>query len=135
MSRETDLVAELTKLGYRVTPPRPKSPAPRCYVCGSARHYGRESYDTTGIPDDAFDADYLTQVIVVTNPQEEGYDKVVRFFCDMHDAEAIEALEALGYQSHHHGGTALLQDQSCRCGEQRSPYDMDDNGLYIEHHW
>lgn len=133
---EADLVAQLTKLGYRVTSPRAKTPPPRCSVCGAVEAYTGDYYDITGIPEDAFTADYLIQVVVQTNLGEEGYDKVVRFFCDEHDHRAIVELQQIGYVSHHHGSTCLLEDQSCSYDDcphgVHSPYDLDDQGLYME---
>ena len=44
---------------------------------------------------------------------EEGWDVAERVFCDDCASEVLGALQKLGFGTHYHGGTSLLQDDTC----------------------
>jgi hypothetical protein len=140
LMKPEEMAAELVKAGYTVHTPRKKPKARRCSVCGAVDQdaaYNPEWYDTKGIDLEAEDlevAEWLTEITVETNPNEEGFDQVTRLYCEQHDGDTIKALTDLGFKSHHHGGTALLEDRECAgyrnmddCPFGRSsPYDEDE---------
>lgn len=75
------------------------------HVC-SRPGCGRRAWDD-GIP--------LTYVRVVVLPGEEGYGEVVQALCDTHLQMMRHALMALGFVSHNHHGTQML-DRPDVCG-------------------
>lgn len=66
---------------------------------------------TTGFDD----LGYLIDVTVLTSPGEEGYAEVTQWFCQEHYEEIAPKLMALGFKSHSHHGTNLL-DAEDDCG-------------------
>jgi hypothetical protein len=61
------------------------------------------------------DLGYLIDVTVLTSPGEEGYAEVTQWFCQEHYEEMAPKLMALGFASHNHHGTNLL-DAEAECG-------------------
>ena len=61
------------------------------------------------------DLGYLIDITVVTSPGEEGYAEVTQWFCQGHYEEVASILRALGFASHNHHGTNLL-DAEDDCG-------------------
>lgn len=62
----------------------------------------------------------LIDITVLCSPGEEGYAEVTQLFCDEHYEEMAAALAALGFVSHNHHGTNLLDGDADwvdhRCG-------------------
>jgi hypothetical protein len=63
---------------------------------------------------------------------EEGWDVAERVFCADCAPEILGALQNLGFATHYHGGTSLLQDETCPgdkmdgvCPTPSSPYEDD----------
>lgn len=57
----------------------------------------------------------LIYITVLTSPGEEGYAEVTQAFCQEHYEEVAPALMALGFRSHNHHGTNLLDGED-ECG-------------------
>lgn len=61
------------------------------------------------------DEGYLIDITVLTSPGEEGYAEVTQQLCQHHYEEIAPKLMALGFKSHNHHGTNLL-DAEDECG-------------------
>lgn len=83
-------------MAYYNPPPPPPN---RCYRCG------RVEFEDGAGP--------LTDVLVQTAWQEEGFSRIEKWVCDEHLAELQDEFQRLGFVSHHHGSTTLLEDRSC----------------------
>lgn len=57
----------------------------------------------------------LIHITVLTSPGEEGYAEVTQALCEEHYEIVAPALMALGFKSHNHHGTNLL-DAEAECG-------------------
>lgn len=95
------LRGEIDRLQALLSPPVKARPEPVCSKCDKPRSQ----------------ADYLTDIRVVTCEGEEGYSDVTMLLCEEHAADVVNALYALGFRDHAHGGTALLQDEDCPGGK------------------
>lgn len=61
------------------------------------------------------DQGYLIDITVITSPGEEGFAEVTQWFCQDHYDSIVPKLMALGFKSHNHHGTNLL-DAEADCG-------------------
>lgn len=61
------------------------------------------------------DLGYLIYITVLTNPGNEGYAEVTQALCQQHYEKAADVLMELGFKSHNHHGTNLL-DAEAECG-------------------
>lgn len=117
-----DLIAQLTKLGYRVLPPGAKRKPRSCTVCGAieeAAFFSPDKYDTSGfevqlIAPNLYAAEWLTKIRVEVGEQgEEGWDFKEMLLCPEDETGIINKLIEIGFSTHHHGGTHPLADDSC----------------------
>lgn len=58
---------------------------------------------------------YLIYITVLAHPGEEGYVEVTQALCQRHYEEVAPVLLSLGFKSHNHHGTNLL-DAEDECG-------------------
>jgi hypothetical protein len=79
-------------------------PAPdnTCYICGRS--------DTDNIQEGWGPC---VDVTVVVANGEEGYSRITKFVCNDHLVELTDKFAAMGFVSHHHGSTTLLEDRDC----------------------
>jgi hypothetical protein len=80
-----------------------------CSVPGCGRVADDDGYPT------------LIYVTVLTCPGEEGYAEVTQCFCQAHFEEKSQALIDLGWASHNHHGTNLLDAEETCGGYGRCP--------------
>ena len=71
------------------------------HVC-SLPGCGAKAWDVDGCP--------LTYVTVVTQVGEEGYGEVTQVLCNYHLRMVLDGLMLLGFVSHNHHGTQMLDD-------------------------
>lgn len=88
-----------TVMAYYNPPPPPPN---RCYQCGYTED---DSFREYGMP--------LTDAKVVVAYGEEGYSNIEKWVCGAHLAWLQDEFRRLGFVSHHHGSTTLLEDPSC----------------------
>lgn len=70
------------------------------------------------------DLGYLIDITVVTSPGEEGYAEVTQWFCQTHYEYMRNQLLSLGFGSHNHHGTNLL-DAEDECGGWTCPHPVE----------
>lgn len=85
-------------LDERFAPP----PDNTCHWCGKS--------DTEN-EDDGYGP--CVDITVITANGEEGFAQVTRYACFEHLEEIAEALIALGFGQHRHGGSNFLEPRSC----------------------
>lgn len=92
MAEVEEMITALNQLGYRVITPREEPPV-ECAVCGWTEE--------------------LIDFRVIVADGEEGYGDVLQYRCSEHCIEVLDGLKGLGFVTHEHGSTALLEDTSC----------------------
>lgn len=70
----------------------------RCAVCGTTE-------DENDMP--------LLDVTVEVSQGEEGWDRVMLWYCDVHAWPLLKQIQSLGFNSHRHGGINFLEDRGC----------------------
>lgn len=66
-----------------------------------------------GVTENDAEWEMLFDVRVITADGEEGFADVVQLLCNDHLIEVTEALVALGFKDHRHGGANFLEDNHC----------------------
>lgn len=82
--------------------PKDTTPPNTCFQCGMTEE---DSFDSWGMP--------LTDALVIVAYGEEGYSHIQKYVCGGHLAWLQDEFRRMGFVSHHHGSTTLLEDQDC----------------------
>lgn len=73
-----------------------------CFICGRT---DSDNYEEGWGP--------CVDVAVLMAYEEEGFSHVKKYVCNDHLIEMVDRFKALGFVSHHHGSTTLLEDDTC----------------------
>lgn len=82
-----------------IYPPLPEN---TCFICGRT---DSDNYEAGWGP--------CVDVTVQVAYEEEGFSHVKKYVCNDHLIDMVDAFKALGFRSHHHGSTTLLEDDTC----------------------
>lgn len=74
----------------------------KCFKCGCT---DSDNWDNGFGP--------CVDVCVMIANGEEGFSHISKYVCNDHLIEIVDAFKALGFRSHHHGSTTLLEDDQC----------------------
>lgn len=96
-----DIILDLRRMGFTILEPAPPPPLPEnvCVSCGAT-----ESESEWGC---------LTDVRVIIADGEEGYADLKKYVCEECLEPMQDALCALGFKDHRHGGINYLEDAKC----------------------
>jgi len=79
-----------------------------CDGCGKTENGDQNSRWDFHIP-----YDWIQIRVDAGEEYEEGYQRINQIFCEDCAIAKLEALMALGFKSHRHGSTNLLEDENC----------------------